>query len=115
MGVSPQTAKFSLPLCSVINMNGCAAFILITTLFVAASEGIVFSFTQMLLWIPVATLIAVGNAGVPMGCYFLTSALLVGMNIPLHVMGLILPLYTLIDMIETALNVWSGQLRHSCC
>lgn len=109
LGISPQTAKFSLPLCSVINMNGCAAFILITTLFVAASEGIVFSFTQMLMWIPVATLVAVGNAGVPMGCYFLTSALLVGMNIPLHVMGLILPLYTLIDMIETALNVWSDS------
>jgi len=31
------------------------------------------------------------------------------MNIPLHVMGLILPLYTVIDMIETALNVWSDS------
>jgi Na+/H+-dicarboxylate symporter len=109
LGVSPQTAKFSLPLCSVINMNGCAAFILITTLFVSMSEGITFSLWQMALWIPIATLVAIGNAGVPMGCFFLTSALLVGMNVPLHLMGLILPLYTIIDMIETALNVWSDS------
>ena len=29
-GISEKTSGFSLPLCSVINMNGCAAFILIT-------------------------------------------------------------------------------------
>jgi len=109
LGVRPKTAQFTLPLCSVINMNGCAAFILITTLFVAASSGIYFSIWQMLLWIPIATLAAIGNAGIPMGCYFLTSALLMGMNVPLHMMGLILPLYAFFDMVETALNVWSDS------
>ena len=34
LGVSDKTASFSLPLCSIINMNGCAAFILITIFFV---------------------------------------------------------------------------------
>ena len=29
------------------------------------------------------------------------------MNIPLDLMVLILPIYTIIDMVETALNVWS--------
>ncbi|MCH9610992.1 MAG: hypothetical protein S4CHLAM81_03040 [Chlamydiales bacterium] len=45
-----------------------------------------------------------------MGCFFLTSAFLVGMNVPLYMMGVILPFYALIDMLETALNVWSDAV-----
>ncbi|MDN3508082.1 MAG: cation:dicarboxylase symporter family transporter, partial [Simkaniaceae bacterium] len=51
LGVKDETAQFSIPLCSVINMNGCAAFILITTLFVATSEGMAFSLPTLLAWI----------------------------------------------------------------
>ena len=29
------------------------------------------------------------------------------MNIPLNIMGVILPVYALIDMLESAINVWS--------
>lgn len=105
--VKEKTAQFSLPLCSVINMNGCAAFILITVLFVAKSYGVIFSFPTMLLWVFIATLTAIGNAGVPMGCFFLSGALLMGMDIPLDMMGLILPFYAILDMFETSLNVWS--------
>jgi len=105
--VSPRVASFTFPLCSVINMNGCAAFILITTLFVSMLSGMVFTPVELVGWIFLATLAAVGNAGVPMGCFFLTSAFLIGMKVPLYMMGLILPFYTLLDMIETALNVWS--------
>lgn len=107
LGVSNKVASTSLPLCSVINMNGCAAFILTTVLFVSMSNGIHFSALDMLLWVFLASLAAIGNAGVPMGCYFLSSAFLVAMKVPLYMMGLILPIYAVIDMIETALNVWS--------
>lgn len=105
--ISKKIANFSLPLCSVINMNGCAAFILITILFVSAEAGLYFTIPMMLVWVLLSTLAAVGNASVPMGCYFLASAFLVGMGIPIDIMGLILPIYAFIDMIETALNVWS--------
>ena len=105
--ISEKTSRFSLPLCSVINMNGCAAFILITVLFISTSHGITFSLGQMILWIFISTLAAVGNAGVPMGCFFLTSTFLVGMGVPLQTLGIILPLYSLFDMVETMLNVWS--------
>ena len=63
----------------------------------------------MLPWVVIASLAAIGNAGVPMGCFFLTSAFLVGMGVPLDMLGLILPLYAVFDMIETALNVWSDS------
>lgn len=106
-GISKKTANFSLPLCTTINMNACAAFILTTVLFVSMSNGVVFSYGELILWIFIATAAAVGNAGVPMGCYFLSSAILASMNVPLNILGVILPFYALIDMLESAINVWS--------
>ncbi|MEX0849637.1 MAG: dicarboxylate/amino acid:cation symporter [Candidatus Dependentiae bacterium] len=108
-GVSEKVSNITLPLCSTINMNACAAFILTTVLFVAQSSGMVFSLFDMILWIFIATIAAIGNAGVPMGCYFLSGALLTTMNVPLELLGVILPLYALIDMFETAVNVWSDS------
>lgn len=104
---SPRVTNFAIPLCSVINMNGCAAFILTTTLFVSMLHGMTFSPFELGGWVILATLAAIGNAGIPMGCFFLTSAFLMGMHVPLYMMGIILPFYTLLDMVETTLNVWS--------
>lgn len=106
-GIQRRVANFTLPLCTSINMNGCAAFILTTVLFVSMSHGFVYSLPEMIAWILIATLAAIGNAGVPMGCYFLSSAFLAAMGVPLYIMGIILPFYTFIDMLETAINVWS--------
>ena len=107
LGIRPEVANFTLPLCTVINMNGCAAFILTTVLFVAGINGHVFSPFDLAFWVLMSVIAAIGNAGVPMGCFFLSSAFLISMNVPLTAMGLILPFYALIDMEETALNVWS--------
>jgi Na+/H+-dicarboxylate symporter len=107
--IRPSIASFSFPLCTTINMNGCAAFILITVLFISQLHGMQFSSLDYVTWIFMATLAAVGNAGVPMGCFFLASAFLAMMNVPLTIMGVILPFYALIDAIETALNVWSDS------
>lgn len=108
-GISRKVASFTLPLCTTINMNACAAFILITVLFVSMSHGMIFSPFEMASWILIATLAAIGNAGVPMGCYFLASAFLAAMNVPLTLMGVILPFYAMIDMLESAINVWSDS------
>jgi Na+/H+-dicarboxylate symporter len=105
--VDSKIIHISLPLCISINMNGCAAFILTTVFFVAKCHGIYFSPPEMLAWIFISTLTAVGNAGIPMGCYFLSCALLSAMNIPLDIMGYILPFYMMIDMLESAINVFS--------
>ncbi len=109
MGVSPKVSGFSLPLCTTINMNACAAFILTTVLFVSMSYGMTFSPLEMITWIFVATVAAIGNAGVPMGCYFLASAFLASMNVPLNILAVILPFYGMIDMLESAINVWSDS------
>jgi len=109
LNVSRKVSSFSFPLCSVINMNACAGFILITVLFASQSHGMQFSGLEYLLWIFMATIAAIGNAGVPMGCFFLASAFLSGMNVPLQFMGMILPFYALLDMLETGINVWSDS------
>ena len=109
LGVSEKTSRFTFPLCSIINMNGCAAFILITVFFVSFSQGMTLSIWQALPWIVLSTIAAIGNAGVPMGCFFLTTAFLIGMGASIQMMGMILPLYSLFDMVETALNVWSDS------
>lgn len=108
MKVRPEVARFVLPICTTINMNGCAAFILVTSLFVMQHTATL-DFPTMLLWLVIAVISAVGNAGVPMGCYFLTLSLMVGQGAPVGIMGVILPIFTIIDMIETAENVWSDS------
>jgi Na+/H+-dicarboxylate symporter len=107
--VKPEVSRFVLPLCTSLNMNGCAAFIFATVIFVMQSNGFHLSIGAMLGWTVIATIAAVGNAGVPMGCFFLSASLLSSMNVPIVLLGLILPFYNIIDMIETALNVWSDS------
>ena len=107
MKAKPQVARFVLPICCTINMNGCAAFILVTSLFVMQHGSTPLTLGTVLLWILIAVISAVGNAGVPMGCYFLTLSLMSGIGAPIGILGIILPIYTIIDMIETGINVWS--------
>ncbi|MCI7541058.1 MAG: dicarboxylate/amino acid:cation symporter [Veillonellaceae bacterium] len=107
--VNPTVSRFVLPICTTINMNGCAAFILVTSLFVMQNAGFDLSIGTMITWLFIAVLAAVGNAGVPMGCYFLTLSLMSSIGAPLGLMGVILPIYTIIDMIETVENVWSDS------
>lgn len=116
LNVKTKISRFVLPICTTINMNGCAAFILVTSLYVMQNGGMI-SFDvpfltllpTLLLWLFIAVISAIGNAGVPMGCYFLTFSLMAGIGAPISIMGIILPIFTIIDMVETAENVWSDS------
>jgi Na+/H+-dicarboxylate symporter len=109
MKAKPEVARVILPLCCTINMNGCAAFILVTSMFVMQNDGLTLTLPTILIWMMIATIAAIGNAGVPMGCYFLTLSLMAGAGAPIGILGVILPVYTIIDMIETSVNVWSDS------
>ena len=109
LGVRKNIARFVLPICTTINMNGCAAFILVTSLFVMQNGGTPLTLSTIVLWVLISVVSAIGNAGVPMGCYFLTLSLMSGIGAPVAILGIILPIYTIIDMVETAENVWSDS------
>lgn len=102
-------SRFILPMCTTINMNGCAAFILVTSLFVMKNAGVELNLITVITWICISVISAVGNAGVPMGCFFLTLSLMAGKGMPIGIMGIILPVYAVIDMIETAVNIYSDS------
>ena len=109
LGVASRVARFGLPICTTINMNGCAAFIFVTSLFVMQNGGVEITWGTMIMWLFISVVAAIGNAGVPMGCYFLTLSLMSGVGAPIAIMGIILPVFTVLDMIETAENVWSDS------
>lgn len=109
LGVDSRVARFVLPICTTINMNGCAAFIFVTSLFVMQNGGVEITWGTMIMWLFISVVAAIGNAGVPMGCYFLTLSLMSGVGAPIAIMGIILPVFTMLDMIETAENVWSDS------
>ena len=73
------------------------------------NSGIELSLSTMITWVFISVLSAVGNAGVPMGCYFLTFSLMSSVGASCDIMGIILPIYTIIDMVETVENVWSDS------
>ena len=110
LNISPEVSRFVLPLCTSVNMNGCAAFIFATVIYMMQNAHLTLTPFTFLTWTVIATIAAIGNAGVPMGCFFLSISLLVSMNVPITLLGIILPFYSIIDMVETALNVWSD-----CC
>ncbi|OMH86515.1 dicarboxylate/amino acid:cation symporter [Candidatus Liberibacter asiaticus] len=110
LNISPEVSRSILPFCTSINMNGCAAFICITLIYVMQNNGIEATFSTLFLWILMASVIsAIGTAGVPMGCFFLSASLLTNMGIPINIMSMILPFYSIVDMFETTLNVWSDS------
>ena len=102
-------SRFILPMCTTINMNGCAAFILVTSLFVMKNGGVQLDLITVITWILISVISAVGNAGVPMGCFFLTLSLMAGKGMPIGVLGVILPVCAVIVMIETAVNIYSDS------
>lgn len=107
LGVSEYVYKTSLPMCTILNMNACAAFILTSVLFVNYMNGMSIDITMMLSMVLISIICAIGNSGVPMGCFFMSSAYLSYSSSDLHIMSMILPFYLILDMLETATNIWS--------
>lgn len=107
--LNPRVTRFALPICTTINMNGCAAFILTTVVYLMQNNGTVITPGVLVVWVLIATVAAIGNAGVPMGCYLLSASLLASMDVPIVILGIILPVYAVLDMLETSLNVFSDS------
>ena len=81
-------------------MNGCAAFILVTSLFIMQNAGIELTFCTMLVWLFLYLSLQQSEMqGVPMGCYFLTLSLMSEQGAPVGILGVILPIYAVIDMV----------------
>lgn len=104
LGVSKETAAFTLPLGATINMDGNSLYYALAAVFFAQLFGIELGVAQYVAIIFTATLGSIGQAGVP-GPSLLVVAVLLAANIPVSGLPLLFGVDRLFDMLRTAVNV----------
>lgn len=110
-GVSNKTTSFVLPLGATINMDGTALYECVAALFIAQAYGLDLSFAQQFLVVLIALLTSIGVAGIPAASLVAISVILTAIGLPLEGIGLLLVTDRILDMLRTAVNVFSD----SCC
>ncbi len=110
-GVSSKTSSFVLPLGATINMDGTALYECVAALFIAQAYGMDLPIAQQFLVVLVALLTSVGVAGIPAASLVAISVILTAMGLPLEGIGMLLVTDRILDMMRTAVNVFSD----SCC
>ena len=111
LGVSREICSFVLPLGATINMNGSALYQGVSAVFIAEVLGIDLSFSQQIMIVAIATLSAVGTAGVPAASIIMLAMVLSAVNIPLDMIALVLGVDRIVDMFRTTVNI-TGD---ACC
>lgn len=105
LGVSNSVASFVISLGATINMNGTAMYLGLATLFGAQIFGVDLSWGDYFLISILATLGAVGAAGIP-GAGLIMMALVFGaVGVPLETIAFVAGVDRIMDMMRTTTNV----------
>ena len=110
-GVSKKTSSFVLPLGATINMDGTALYECVAAMFIAQAYGLDLSFATQFTIVAVALLTSIGVAGIPAASLVAIAVILTAIGLPLEGIGLLLVTDRILDMMRTAVNVFSD----SCC
>ena len=110
-GVSNRTSSFVLPLGATINMDGTALYECVAAIFIAQAYGLDLSFGQQLLIVITALVTSIGVAGIPAASLVAIAVILTAIGLPLEGIGMLLVTDRILDMMRTAVNVFSD----SCC
>jgi Na+/H+-dicarboxylate symporter len=105
-GIPNRIANFILPLGATVNMDGTALYEAVAALFIAQAYGMDLSLGQQATVLVMATLAAVGTAGIPSASLVMIAVVLGAVGLPLEGVGLILALDRLLDMCRSTVNVW---------
>ncbi|MFQ5650223.1 MAG: dicarboxylate/amino acid:cation symporter [bacterium] len=108
-GASNKVSSFVLPLGATINMDGTALYECVAAMFIAQVYGIDLSFGQQAIVVFTALLASIGAAGIPMAGLVMITVILSAVGLPLEGVGLILAVDRILDMMRTAVNVWSDS------
>lgn len=111
VGVSQRTSSFVLPLGATVNMDGTALYECVAAIFLAQAYGVDLSFAQQFLIVVIALLTSIGVAGIPAASLVAISIILAAVGVPLEGIGLLMVTDRILDMLRTAVNVFSD----SCC
>jgi len=105
LGVGNQVASFVIPLGATVNMNGTAIMQGIACVFIAQLYGIELSMVQLLTVLGMATVAAIGAAGVPSAGIVMLASVLTQVGLPVEGIALVLAVDRLLDMARTVVNV----------
>lgn len=110
-GVSNRTGAFVLPLGATINMDGTALYECVGVIFLAqyyASAGdFELTLGGQLVVVITALLASIGAAGIPAAGLVMMTTILSALRLPLDGVVLLLAVDRPLDMLRTAVNVWS--------
>ena len=105
LGINPRIASFVIPLGATINMNGTSIMQAVALVFIAQVYQIPLTAMDYVTATVMATLAAVGTAGVPGVGLVMLAMVLQQLQIPVEGIGLILGVDRLLDMVRTVINV----------
>lgn len=108
-GVSNKVTSFVLPLGATVNMDGTALYECVAALFIAQAYGIELSLGTQFLVVLLALLTSIGVAGIPAASLVAIAIILGAVGLPLEGIGLILAVDRILDMMRTAVNVFSDS------
>jgi proton glutamate symport protein len=108
-GVSNRVTSFVLPLGATINMDGTALYECVAAMFIAQAYGVDLGPGAQFIVVLTALLASIGAAGIPAAGLVMMSIILDAVGLPLEGIALILAIDPLLDMVRTAVNVWSDS------
>lgn len=110
-GVSNRVTSFVLPLGATVNMDGTALYECIAVIFIAQVVGWDLSLVQQISVVTLALLTSIGVAGVPSASLVAIVIIVHNLKIPNAdaVIGLLLAVDRPLDMLRTAVNVFSDS------
>ncbi len=108
--VSPQIARFVLPLGATLNMNGTALYEAVAAVFIAQMYGVDLDAGHLIIVFLTATLAAVGAAGIPEAGLVTMAIVLKAVGLPLEGISLLLVIDWFLDRCRTTVNVWGDAV-----
>ena len=112
LGVPRSISSFALPIGATVNMDGTAIYLAVCAVFIANAVGAPLGFDQLITLMVVATLAAIGAAGVPGAGAIMMLMVLEAIGLPVETgsavavcYAMILGMDALFDMGRTCLNV----------
>ena len=109
-GVKKESAAFVLPLGATVSMDGTAAYLTITVMYIANLSGVALNFgDQLLLGLTVVAL-SVGVAALPSASLVMMVVILHQIGLSIEYLALIVAVDRILDMARTSLNVTSDMV-----
>ncbi|NVE95779.1 dicarboxylate/amino acid:cation symporter [Altererythrobacter lutimaris] len=105
LGVSRSVSSFVISLGATVNMNGLAMYLGLATLFGAQIFGVTLSWGDYFLISILATVGAIGAAGIPGTGLIMMTLVFTAVGVPLETIALVAGVDRIMDMMRTVTNV----------